>query len=176
VPDGYSSNEQTANGRLIVLAVDQPNIPFTAVRSLRDTLNSFIDTLPAADRIAVIGFGARRQSVHRDRDRLKQAVRDEWAATGSFGITRGGLATAIRIDRDNKRISANEPPSPDLDRLANRLPPKTATNSSSRYVCEERSRRKPARSHRTRDVKPTRRFGRCKRCSPASRASTPQKH
>ena len=76
VPDGFTSNEQAANGRLIVLAVDQPNIPFTALRGIRDTLTSFLDRLPASDRIAVIGFGAGAASVPftADRARLKQAL------------------------------------------------------------------------------------------------------
>src|SRR5258706_3157496 len=38
VPDGYTSNEQSAGGRLIVLAIDQPNIPVTAVPPMPDTL------------------------------------------------------------------------------------------------------------------------------------------
>lgn len=180
VPDGYASNEQTANGRLIAIAVDQPNIPFASVRSLRDTLTSFLDALPASDRIAVIGFGAGAASVPftADRERLKQAISrmsgQQQATSGSHSV---GLSAAMRIDRDNKRLSANEAPSPDLDRLANQdCPPRPPANSSSRYVCvRKRSWPNPARSPRTRDRRPTRRFGRCKRCSPASRAWTPPK-
>src|SRR5438128_1608016 len=63
VPEGYSSNEQSTAGRLIVIAIDQPNIPFTAVRPMQDTLSRFVDGLEATDRIAVIGFGTGAPSI-----------------------------------------------------------------------------------------------------------------
>jgi VWFA-related protein len=141
VPDGFTSNEQPANGRLIVLAVDQPNIPFTALRSLRDTLTSFLDALPASDRIAVIGFGAGAASVPftADRDRLKRTIA---GMTGQQQNTSGthqlGLSTALRIDRDNTNRRPGDAPSPELERLSSRdCPAKTPVNATARYVCEE---------------------------------------
>jgi len=43
LPDGYVSNEQAAGGRLIVLVIDQPNIPFGEMRPLRAAIEAFID-------------------------------------------------------------------------------------------------------------------------------------
>jgi VWFA-related protein len=141
VPEGFASNEQAANGRLIVLAVDQPNIPFSALRELRDTLTSFLGALPASDRIAVIGFGTGAASVPFtvDRDRVKQAIAgmtgQQQNAKGSHEI---GLSTAIKIDRDNAIRRIGDPSSGDLERLANRdCPPITPLNAASRYICEE---------------------------------------
>src|SRR5580765_6824025 len=53
VPDGFVSNETSAGGRMIVLVVDQPNIPFGEMRLIRDAIYGFIDRLTAADRAAV---------------------------------------------------------------------------------------------------------------------------
>jgi VWFA-related protein len=141
VPDGFTSNEQAANGRLIVLAVDQPNIPFTALRAFRDTLTSFLGALPASDRIAVIGFGVGAMSVPftADRDRVKQAIAGMTGQQQNPGGSHDmGLATAIKIDRDNANRRMGDPASGDLERLANRdCPPRTGLNPASRNVCEE---------------------------------------
>src|SRR5207249_570537 len=57
VPEGYSSNENATGGRLIILAVDEPNIRFGAARGVFAAANAFIDHLSPSDRIAVIGLG-----------------------------------------------------------------------------------------------------------------------
>src|SRR5262249_48698153 len=57
-PDGYSTNESATGGRLIVVAVDQPNIRFGGAMAIVKAANAFIDRLEPSDRIAVAGFGA----------------------------------------------------------------------------------------------------------------------
>ena len=47
-PGGLRSNEQSAGGRLIVLVIDQPNIPFGDMRPMRDAIEAFIDRLSNA--------------------------------------------------------------------------------------------------------------------------------
>ena len=73
-PEGYSTNENSIGGRLIVIAIDQPNIRFGGALAIARAANAFIDRLPPSDRIAVAGFGAGRSghAVH-DRPRAHQA-------------------------------------------------------------------------------------------------------
>src|SRR5207247_270322 len=87
---------------LLVLVVDQPNIPFTAVRPLQDTLNAFVDRLTASDSIAVIGFGQRAPSLvfTNDRDRVKRALSQMAGQESPDGGRHSiGLATALALDR-----------------------------------------------------------------------------
>jgi len=76
VPAGYSSNENTGDGRLIVIAIDQPGIPFGGSTAMMKTIVGFIDKLLPSDRIAVVGFGpgAPRLAFLGDLERAKQAV------------------------------------------------------------------------------------------------------
>jgi VWFA-related protein len=76
VPDGYSTNENAVGGRLIVLAIDQPNIRFGGGRAIVAAANAFIDRLSANDRIAVtgFGFGAPATPFTADRQRVKAAL------------------------------------------------------------------------------------------------------
>src|SRR4051794_12977846 len=76
-PDGYSSNESAAGGgRLIVIAVDQPNIRFGGAIAIAKAANGFIDRLLPSDRVAVagIGIGAPSTGFTSDRARVKQAI------------------------------------------------------------------------------------------------------
>ena len=75
-PDGYSTNESATGGRLIVIAVDQPNIRFGGALAIRKAANGFIDRLLPSDRVAVagIGLGAPSTSFTADRARVKQAI------------------------------------------------------------------------------------------------------
>lgn len=57
VPEGYSSNENTGGGRLIVIAVDRPSIRFGGAMGIMSTLSSFIDKLLPTDRVGIVGFG-----------------------------------------------------------------------------------------------------------------------
>ena len=75
-PEGYSSNESATNGRLIVLAVDEPNIRFGGAQAIAKAANAFIDRLSPSDRVAVAGFGmgAPATVFTADRDRIKKAI------------------------------------------------------------------------------------------------------
>jgi VWFA-related protein len=105
LPDGYVSNEQSAGGRLIVLAIDQPNIPFGDMRPMRDAIDAFIDRLSRADRVAVVGFGtgARSTTFISDHDQLKRALALLPGQQQKVGVGGGthdlGLAAALAIDR-----------------------------------------------------------------------------
>ena len=75
-PDGYSTNENATGGRLIVIAVDQPNIRFGGAMAINKAANAFIDKLTPSDRVAVagVGFGAPATAFTSDRARVKQAI------------------------------------------------------------------------------------------------------
>src|SRR5256885_16795757 len=75
-PDGYSTNDSATGGRLIILAVDQPNIRFGGAMAIVKAANGFIDRLTASDRIAVAGFGvgAPATTFTADRERVKRAI------------------------------------------------------------------------------------------------------
>ena len=74
-PDGYSSNEATPPGRLIVIAIDQPNIRMGGASAIRQVVSAFIDRLQPADRAAVVALGASNSTPFTaDRERLKEAV------------------------------------------------------------------------------------------------------
>jgi len=102
-PEGYVSNEISGDGRLIVIAIDQPNILFTAFRPIQDAVNAFIDRLRPADRVAVIGFGLSAPSISFTSDfaKAKNAVAHmPGQQTGDRGM---GLTTALEIDRGEQR-------------------------------------------------------------------------
>jgi VWFA-related protein len=76
MPDGFSTNENSTAGRLIVIAVDEPNIRFGGALAISRAANAFIDRLSPADRIAVAGFGpgAPATVFTANRQRVKQAI------------------------------------------------------------------------------------------------------
>ncbi len=75
-PDGYSTNESSTGGRLIVLAVDEPNIRFGGALGIVKAANAFVDRLSPLDRVAVAGFGTGAPATvfTADRARIKQAI------------------------------------------------------------------------------------------------------
>jgi VWFA-related protein len=75
-PDGYSTNESSTGGRLIVLAVDEPNIRFGGALVIAKAANAFIDRLSPSDRVAVAGFGTGAPATvfTADRARIKLAI------------------------------------------------------------------------------------------------------
>jgi VWFA-related protein len=75
-PEGYTTNEGSTAGRLIVIAVDQPNIRFGGAMAIARAANGFIDRLQPSDRVAVagIGLGAPATVFTADRARVKQAI------------------------------------------------------------------------------------------------------
>src|SRR5262245_14363382 len=76
VPPGYSSNEGSTGGRLIVIAIDEPNIRFGGAMGIARAANAFIDRLSPSDRIAVAGFGTGAPATvfTADRARVKQVI------------------------------------------------------------------------------------------------------
>ena len=75
-PDGYSTNEGATGGRLIVMAIDQPNIRFGGAMAIQKAAQAFIDRLTPSDRVAVAGFGigAPATPFTSDRERIKKAL------------------------------------------------------------------------------------------------------
>jgi VWFA-related protein len=102
-PDGYSTNESATGGRLIVIAVDQPNIRFGGAMVIARAANAFIDRLSPSDRVAVagIGFGAPATAFTSDRARIKQAISRMVGqkAPEMFGTHAIALVEAIAIER-----------------------------------------------------------------------------
>jgi VWFA-related protein len=76
VPEGFSTNENSTAGRLIVIVVDEPNIRFGAALAISRAANAFIDRLLPSDRVAVAGFGTGAPATvfTADRQRIKQAI------------------------------------------------------------------------------------------------------
>jgi VWFA-related protein len=75
-PDGYSTNDSSTSGRLIVMAIDQPNIRYGGAMAINKAANAFIDRLAPSDRVAVAGFGVGAPSTTftADRARVKAAI------------------------------------------------------------------------------------------------------
>ena len=75
-PDGYTTNETATGGRLIVLAVDEPNIRFGGALAITKAANTFVDRLGPSDRIAIagIGYGAPATPFTADHARVKKAI------------------------------------------------------------------------------------------------------
>ena len=72
----HHATKNATGGRLIVIAVDQPNIRFGGALAIRKAANDFIDRLQPSDRVAVagIGLGAPRRRSPPTRARIKQAI------------------------------------------------------------------------------------------------------
>ncbi len=104
-PEGYSTNEGATVGRLIVIAIDQPNIRFGGAMGIVKAANGFIDRLLPSDRIAVagIGVGAPATVFTSDRARIKQAIaRMVGQKTPEMRSTHSiALVEAIAIERDD---------------------------------------------------------------------------
>src|SRR5579871_2537598 len=105
MPDGFSTNENSTAGRLIVLAVDEPNIRFGGAIAIARAANAFIDRLLPSDRIAVAGFGpgAPATVFTADRQRVKQAISrmvgQKQAGVGNMFDFSISLTEALAIDR-----------------------------------------------------------------------------
>jgi VWFA-related protein len=76
LPAGYSSNENAAVGRLIMIVVDEPNIRFGGALGLLKAAGAFIDHLSPSDRVAAVGLGLGSPVTPflADRARVKQAI------------------------------------------------------------------------------------------------------
>jgi VWFA-related protein len=104
VPEGYTSNENATGGRLIVIAVDEPNIRFGAARAVAFAANAFIDRLSASDRVAAVGLAISSPATPftADRERVKQAIarmngqRQQIATMRQYNIA---LSEAMQIEK-----------------------------------------------------------------------------
>jgi VWFA-related protein len=107
-PEGYSTNESSTAGRLIVIAIDQPNIRFGGAMAISRAANAFIDRLAPSDRVAVAGFGTGAPSTTftADRARVKQAigrmVGQKMAGRGGDMMHSIALVEAQSIDRGDR--------------------------------------------------------------------------
>ena len=105
-PDGYSTNENATGGRLIVIAVDQPNIRFGGAMAINKAANAFIDKLAPSDRVAVagIGLGAPATAFTSDRARMKSAIARMVGqkAPSMMAMHNVGLAEALAIDHGDQ--------------------------------------------------------------------------
>src|SRR5260221_5186134 len=109
-PDGFTTNVSSTGGRLIVLAVDQPNIRFGGALAISKAAGAFIDRLSPSDRVAVagIGVGAPATTFTADRERVKQAIsrmtgQKERQLLGEHNIS---LTEALAIDRGDRMTTA----------------------------------------------------------------------
>jgi VWFA-related protein len=105
-PEGYSTNESSIGGRLIVLAIDEPNIRFGGALAITKAANAFIDRLSPSDRIAVAGFGLGSPGAvfTADRERVKRAIsrmagQKQTARTLDINV---GLAEAQAIEKGDR--------------------------------------------------------------------------
>ena len=72
---GYSTNEGAIDGRLLIFAVDQPNLMFGTLAGVRPALDAFIDRLEPSDRVAAVSFGHGLSTpITTDRERVKTAL------------------------------------------------------------------------------------------------------
>lgn len=107
-PDGYSTNEASTGGRLIILAVDEPNIRFGGAVAITRAAGQFVDRLLPSDRVAVagIGTGAPSTAFTADRRRIKEAIarmvgQKQSVRALSFDHT-VSLGEAMQIDRGDR--------------------------------------------------------------------------
>jgi VWFA-related protein len=104
-PEGFTSNENVTAGRLIVIAVDEPNIRFGGALGIARAANGFIDRLQPTDRIAVASFGtgAPATSFTADRARIKQVISRMAGQkeAGRTGITAHSIALTEALAIEN---------------------------------------------------------------------------
>jgi len=127
-PPGFTSNEHSTGGRLILLVIDQPNIRFGGGVAIRSAANGFIDHLQPTDRVAVVGLGPGgppSTPFTNDRQRLQETIAKmvgtKLTTTGAsrYTIT---LSEALAIKRGEPgmlqrivtRECEGEPPGPRL--------------------------------------------------------------
>lgn len=135
VPKGYSSNENAAGGRLVLIVIDEANIRFGASVSIQASVSRFLDGLEPADRVAAVSTGVGSQSTQFTSNRalVRQAVgrmpgQRRTMASGAFGIS-VSLSEALDIDRGDgmtrQRVVSREcaglPPNGPLELCINQV-------------------------------------------------------
>ena len=101
----YSSNLYAANGRLVMLVIDQGNISPGRVRGVADSAMRFIKRLSPVDRIALVAIpGPGPQINFTANHSLIQALLAKIAgqAIPAPGLARVGIGEALRIDRGDQ--------------------------------------------------------------------------
>jgi VWFA-related protein len=106
VPSGYTGNQTATGGRLIVLAIDEPHIPFGDNAPLLKTLDSFIDRLEPSDRISAVAFGpgGAVTPFTSDHEQVKHALERMPGQDRGFGDTSAhdlSLAESMQIVNGN---------------------------------------------------------------------------
>jgi VWFA-related protein len=147
-PEGYSTNTGTPAGRLLVLAVDQPNIRFASGRPITDALRNFIDGLLPSDRLAFVAFGrgtapisftgdhdAVKEAVARVSGQMQQRVQASLLGVNltlsdAIALERGEVGLMEQLLRTCAVIETNDRP--------------TSNVSNARYQCEQDIRREAA--------------------------------
>ncbi|MEQ1911204.1 MAG: VWA domain-containing protein, partial [Vicinamibacterales bacterium] len=112
IPEGYASNQAPArqSGQLVVIAIDELNLPPGALSTMQTAVGTFIDRVAETNQIAVVGLGVRSITTNftSDRDRLKKAValmRGQQNTGGSAGAFFDmGLSTALRISQGDVEL------------------------------------------------------------------------
>jgi hypothetical protein len=101
VSDGYFSNAGAAGTGLVVIAIDEANIKFGAMRPMLPAVNRFIERLPVADRIAIVSFGLGTKAwsdFTADRDTIKEKLSQmpgQIVATDTPWAYRVGIGAAL---------------------------------------------------------------------------------
>lgn len=116
-PPGYSTNENSTGGRLILLVIDQPNVRFGGAVAIRKAVNGFIDHLQASDRVAVIGLGPGgppSTPFTADHQRLQETI----AKMAGLKLTTSGASRYTVTLAEALAIKRNEPEV--LERVLNR--------------------------------------------------------
>ena len=89
----FGGNENATGGRLIVIAVDQPNIRFGANQAISRAAAAFLDRLSPSDRVAITGFGLGAPvtpfSGDRERAKLRQRSAQDAPRRRGGGRIRG---------------------------------------------------------------------------------------
>ncbi len=103
--DGYFSNAAADGSGLVVIAIDEANIKFGAMRPMLPAVTRFIDRLPAADRIAIVSFGfgsSAWSDFTADRDTIKEKLAQmpgQIAANEPPWAARVGIGAALAYRR-----------------------------------------------------------------------------
>jgi len=106
----FSSNEGTSAGRLVLLAVDQGNIPLGGGRDVVQAAERLLDRLGPADRVGLLTLPGPDPRVEFTIDRTAvRAALERIAGRGRFAGRRVALSEAIALDqegRDDERWTA----------------------------------------------------------------------
>lgn len=102
---GVSSNGQSSSGRLLLLAIDEGNIRFGAVRSVLHTAETMLDTLAPGDLVGLARLpdGAGGVEFTTDHERVRQALRK---VTGKAAPQRGLGMVNLRLSEAMARESS----------------------------------------------------------------------